>query len=178
MNAFHHRCIARHPRGRRAAHHRRQWRQACDRPARPSTTPPLPIRRSWRRSTITIIHRAVPRDHGVPLRASTGRPYDENYLEKTGLAGRSARERIARPEFLDEFGTWYGGPTANAHRKIVGAVIQWCEAHGVHWNLWHWKDVRGMGLMHMKEGTPWPACSKRSAPARCRRKRTPRSMRT
>ena len=79
------------------------------------------------------------------------------FVRKTGLANRSDRDRLVRPEFLDEFGSWYGGPTANAQRHLVGATIEWCEAHGVHWNLWHWKDVRGMGLLRMRDGTPWLA---------------------
>jgi hypothetical protein len=85
-----------------------------------------------------------------------GVTYDEAYLlTQTGLTQRSARDHIARPEFLDEFGTGYWGPHAEAHRKIVGAIIAWCERAGVHWNLWHWKDVRAMGLLHMKEEAPW-----------------------
>jgi endoglucanase len=82
--------------------------------------------------------------------------YDEDYLvNKTGLVSRFAREKIARPEFLDEFGTGYHGPQSMAHRKMVGAIIAWCNRTGVHWNLWHWKDVRAMGICQMKPDAPW-----------------------
>jgi endoglucanase len=85
-----------------------------------------------------------------------GVTYDENYLlTQTGLQTRSAKDHIARPEFLDEFGTGYYGPNSAAHRKMIGAVIAWCNRTGVHWNLWHWKDVRAMGLLHMKPEAPW-----------------------
>jgi endoglucanase len=85
-----------------------------------------------------------------------GVTFDEKYLlHQTGLEERSAREQIPRPEFLDEFGTGYHGEHSAAYRKIVGAIIAWCERTGVHWNLWHWKDVRAMGLMHMKPDAPW-----------------------
>jgi hypothetical protein len=85
-----------------------------------------------------------------------GVTYDAEYLvTKLGLPQRSARDHIPRPEFLDEFGTGYFGPNSGAHRKIVGAMIAWCEQTGVHWNLWHWKDVRAMGLLHMKPEAPW-----------------------
>jgi hypothetical protein len=85
-----------------------------------------------------------------------GVTYDESYvIHKTGLATRTARDLIARPEFLNEFGTGYWGPHAAAHRKVVGTIIAWCEREGVHWNLWHWKDVRAMGLLRMRDDAPW-----------------------
>jgi hypothetical protein len=36
-------------------------------------------------------------------------------------------------------------------------VIRHANANGIHWNLWHFKDVRGMGLLAMREDTPWMA---------------------
>ena len=58
-----------------------------------------------------------------------GVTYDEEYLlTKAGLAARSARENIARPEFLDEFGTGYYGPQSHGppqdrrrHDRLVPA---------------------------------------------------------
>ena len=85
-----------------------------------------------------------------------GQTIDEDFvIHRTGLTRRSDRERIARPEFLGEFGFHYGSPAVEAQRKIIETIIRWCERENVNWNLWHWKDVRGMGLWHMREGTPW-----------------------
>jgi hypothetical protein len=85
-----------------------------------------------------------------------GQTIDADFvIHRTGLTERSDRERIARPEFLDEFGFHYGSPAVEAQRKIIETIIRWCERDNVNWNLWHWKDVRGMGLWHMREGTPW-----------------------
>ena len=85
-----------------------------------------------------------------------GQTIDADFvIHRTGLTERSDRERITRPEFLDEFGFHYGSPTVGAQRKIAETIIEWCERENVNWNLWHWKDVRGMGLWHMREGAPW-----------------------
>ena len=85
-----------------------------------------------------------------------GQTIDADFvIHRTGLTERSDREHIARPEFLDEFGFHYGSPAVAAQRKIIETIICWCERDNVNWNLWHWKDVRGMGLWHMREGTPW-----------------------
>jgi endoglucanase len=85
-----------------------------------------------------------------------GQTIDADFvIHHTGLTERSDRARITRPEFLDEFGFHYGSPTVGAQRKIIETIIGWCESENVNWNLWHWKDVRGMGLWHMREGTPW-----------------------
>ena len=85
-----------------------------------------------------------------------GQTIDADFvIHHTGLTKRSDRQRITRPEFLDEFGFHYGSPTVGAQRKIIETIIGWCEHENVGWNLWHWKDVRGMGLWHMREGTPW-----------------------
>lgn len=80
---------------------------------------------------------------------------EEFVIHRTGLAGRSQRESIERPEFLDEFGFHYSSPAIGSQRQIIAAVIKWCNKGQVNWNLWHYKDVRGMGLLHMREGTPW-----------------------
>ena len=86
---------------------------------------------------------------------------DEAYLVKaTGLAGRSDRDRIARPEFMGEFGInyWRGSAAqVEAQRAILECLIRHANANGIHWNLWHFKDVRGMGLLAMREDTPWMA---------------------
>jgi hypothetical protein len=85
-----------------------------------------------------------------------GQTIDADFvIHRTGLTERSDHERIARPEFLDEFGFHYRSPAVAAQRKIIETIIGWCERENVNWNLWHWKDVRGMGLWHMREGTPW-----------------------
>jgi hypothetical protein len=85
-----------------------------------------------------------------------GQKIDEEFLiQRTGLLERSDSQRIPRPEYLDEFGTGYGRKGADAQRKIIETVIRTCEAHNINWCLWHWKDVHGMGLWHMREGTPW-----------------------
>jgi endoglucanase len=76
-------------------------------------------------------------------------------IHHTGLTERSDRGRIARPEYLDEFGFQYWTPAVDSQRKIIETIIGWCERENVNWCLWHWKDVRGMGLWHMREGTPW-----------------------
>jgi endoglucanase len=90
-----------------------------------------------------------------------GTRIDEAYLvEETGLAVRSDRERIARPEFLGEFGIhyWTGSPSrVEAQRSILESTIRHANANGIHWNLWHFKDVRGMGLLAMRDDTPWMA---------------------
>lgn len=90
-----------------------------------------------------------------------GTEIDESYLvEKTGLAVRSDRDRIARPEYLGEFGInyWTGSPSRiEAQRSILESTIRHANAHGIHWNLWHFKDVRGMGLLAMRDDTPWMA---------------------
>jgi endoglucanase len=86
---------------------------------------------------------------------------DERYLvEETGLAVRSDRDRIARPEYLGEFGIhyWAGSPSrVDAQRSILESTIRHANANGIHWNLWHFKDVRGMGLLAMRDDTPWMA---------------------
>jgi endoglucanase len=90
-----------------------------------------------------------------------GLEVDERYLvEQTGLAQRSARDRIERPEYLGEFGIhyWAGSPAAvDAQRSILETTIRYANRRGIHWNLWHYKDVRGMGLLSMREDTPWMA---------------------
>ena len=90
-----------------------------------------------------------------------GLTIDEDYLfEQTGFNVRSDRERIARPEFLGEFGINYGAGSASqvdAQRSILEAVIRRANARGIHWNLWHYKDMRAMGLLAMREDTPWMA---------------------
>jgi endoglucanase len=90
-----------------------------------------------------------------------GTQIDESYLvDKTGLAVRSDRERIARPEYLGEFGInyWTGSPSRiDAQRSILQSTIRHANARGIHWNLWHFKDVRGMGLLAMLDDTPWMA---------------------
>jgi len=84
---------------------------------------------------------------------------DEDYLvQQTGLAVRSERDRIARPEYLGEFGInyWGGSPSqVEAQRSILESVIHHANVNGIHWNLWHYKDVRGMGLLAMRDDTPW-----------------------
>lgn len=98
-----------------------------------------------------------------PLRELTSFPGTNNgqiidkafLVQRTGLDRRSDRERIPRPEYLDEFGFSYWTPTVATQRKIIETTINWCEEQNVHWCLWHWKDVHGMGLWHMREGTPW-----------------------
>jgi len=86
---------------------------------------------------------------------------DEAYLvDRTGLAVRSDRHRIARPEFVGEFGInyWRGSAAqVEAQRSILECLIRHANANGIHWNLWHYKDVRGMGLMAMRDDTPWMA---------------------
>jgi endoglucanase len=85
-----------------------------------------------------------------------GERIDADYVVRTGgLNVRADRERIARPEFLDEFGTHYDREGAGINRKLMGGIIRWCEQTGTGWNLWHWKDVNGMGLLRMKLDTPW-----------------------
>ncbi len=85
-----------------------------------------------------------------------GQVIDEDFLvHRTGLAARAMHPRINRPKFLGEFGIHYGARNLNAQRKILETVISWCERNNVSWNLWHWKDVRGMGLWRMREGAPW-----------------------
>lgn len=84
---------------------------------------------------------------------------DERYLvEQTGLVARSNRDRIDRPEYLGEFGInyWRGSPAqVQAQKSILESVIRYANTNGIHWNLWHFKDVRGMGLLAMRDGTPW-----------------------
>ena len=86
---------------------------------------------------------------------------DEDFLvQETGLAVRSDRDRIERPEYLGEFGInyWSGSPSRiEAQRSILEATIRHANANGIHWNLWHFKDVRGMGLLAMGNDTPWMA---------------------
>ena len=86
---------------------------------------------------------------------------DEDYLvEATGLAVRPDRDRIERPEYLGEFGIhyWTGSPSAiDAQRSMLESTIRYANERGIHWNLWHYKDVRGMGLLAMREDTPWMA---------------------
>jgi len=85
-----------------------------------------------------------------------GQTIDEDFLiQRTRLLERSDRARITRPEYLDEFGIGYWGPGVAAQRKIIETVISTCERNDINWCLWHWKDVHGMGLWHMREGTPW-----------------------
>jgi endoglucanase len=85
-----------------------------------------------------------------------GEMIDRDFVAYTGgLDVRANRERIHRPEFLDEFGTHYDREGSNINRKVIGGVIEWCETHNTHWNLWHWKDVHGMGILRMKEDAPW-----------------------
>ncbi len=85
-----------------------------------------------------------------------GQRIDEDFLiQRTGLLERSDRLRIPRPEYLDEFGIGYRGPGVEAQRKIIETVIRTCQQRNIHWCLWHWKDVRGMGLCHMRDGAPW-----------------------
>jgi hypothetical protein len=90
-----------------------------------------------------------------------GAAIDEAYLvERTGLAVRSDRDRIARPEFMGEFGInyWHGSAAqVEAQRRILETVIRHANRNGIHWNLWHYKDVRGMGLLAMRDDTPWMA---------------------
>ena len=86
---------------------------------------------------------------------------DERFLvEETGLATRSDRDRIARPEYLGEFGIhyWAGSPASGeAQRSILESTIRYANRREIHWNLWHYKDVRGMGLLAMRDDTPWMA---------------------
>ena len=93
--------------------------------------------------------------------AHDGIEIDEDYLvEATGLAVRPDRDRIERPEYLGEFGIhyWTGSPSAvDAQRSILESTIRYANQRGIHWNLWHYKDVRGMGLLAMREDTPWTA---------------------
>lgn len=85
-----------------------------------------------------------------------GEMIDEAFLiERAGFHTKDDRERIERPSFLDEFGAVFHGPTAAAQSRMIGAHIEECERHGIHWNLWHYKDVRGMGIMQMKNEAPW-----------------------
>src|ERR1035441_6142980 len=85
-----------------------------------------------------------------------GQTIDADFvIHHTGLTERSDHGRIARPEYLDEFGFQYRTPAVDSQRKIIETIIGWCEQENVNWCLWHWKDVRGMGLWHMREGTPW-----------------------
>ena len=85
-----------------------------------------------------------------------GQTIDADFvIHHTGLTERSDRGRIARPEYLDEFGFQYWTPAVDSQRKIIETIIGWCQQENVNWCLWHWKDVRGMGLWHMREGTPW-----------------------
>ncbi len=85
-----------------------------------------------------------------------GQTIDENYLiQRTRLLERADRQRIQRPEYLDEFGIGYWGPGVAAQRKIIETVIRTCERNNINWCMWHWKDVHGMGLWHMREGTSW-----------------------
>ena len=85
-----------------------------------------------------------------------GQTIDADFvIHHTGLTELSDRERIARPEYLDEFGFQYWTPAVDSQRKIIETIIGWCEQENVNWCLWHWKDVRAMGLWHMREGTPW-----------------------
>lgn len=85
-----------------------------------------------------------------------GQTIDADFvIHHTGLTERSDRGRIDRPEYLNEFGFHYWTPAVDSQRKIVETIIGWCERENVNWCLWHWKDVRGMGLWHMREGTPW-----------------------
>ncbi len=84
---------------------------------------------------------------------------DEAYLfQQTGFEVRPDNERIARPVFLGEFGInyWTGSASqVDAQRSMLEAVIRRANADGLHWNLWHYKDVRAMGLLAMRDGTPW-----------------------
>ena len=85
-----------------------------------------------------------------------GQTIDADFvIHHTGLTELSDRGRIARPEYLDEFGFQYRTPAVDAQRKIIETIIGWCKQENVNWCLWHWKDVRGMGLWHMREETPW-----------------------
>jgi len=96
--------------------------------------------------------------HGIPAFpcVHNGKRIDEEFLAKhSGLDKRADGERIARPAFLDEFGFGYSSPRVGVDRAVHEAIIKWCESVNVHWNLWHWKDVKGMGLLHMRPGTPW-----------------------
>jgi hypothetical protein len=98
-----------------------------------------------------------------------GTEIDETYLvRETGLAVRSDRDRIARPEFLGEFGInyWTGSSSGiEAQRSILEATIRYANANGIHWNVWHFKDVRGMGLLAMRDDTPWMAFLRESGVA-------------
>jgi len=100
---------------------------------------------------LRVVERFPGVHHGVAV--------DNDYLvRQTGLAVRSDRERIARPEYLGEFGInyWAGSPAqVDAQRTILESVIRHANANGIHWNLWHYKDVRGMGLLAMRDDTPW-----------------------
>lgn len=103
-------------------------------------------------------HYYCPELQGIPAFPCehNGKKIDDEFLGKhTGLAERADGQRIARPAFLDEFGFGYGPPRVAIDRAIVSGVIKWCESVNTHWNLWHWKDVRGMGLLHMRPGSPW-----------------------
>jgi len=86
---------------------------------------------------------------------------DERYLvEETGLTRRSDPDRRQRPAYLGEFGInyWTGSPSVvDAQRSILESTIRHANRQGIHWNLWHYKDVRGMGLLSMNDDTPWMA---------------------
>jgi hypothetical protein len=98
-----------------------------------------------------------------------GQTIDDDFLiNKTGLHKLPVRDRIARPAYLDEFGIHYGGKGAEAQRQIIQAIIAWCEREKINWCLWHWKDVNGMGLWHLRPGTPWLQWLERSGARRLR----------
>jgi len=55
-----------------------------------------------------------------------GQTIDADFvIHHTGLAERSDRERIARPEYLDEFGISYRTAGVDAQRKIIETIISW-----------------------------------------------------
>jgi endoglucanase len=155
MNAFHHRCIAAiRKEDRRHIILVNGDKHATDLEALDEATFADP----QVMAAFHFYHQFTP-----PLREITsfpcvheGKTIDAAYvIAETGLPDRGDGKRIDRPAFLDEFGIFYWSEAVGSQRGIIEAVITWCEQNNTHWNLWHWKDVRGMGLLHMKEGQPW-----------------------
>ncbi len=84
-----------------------------------------------------------------------GRNYDRAALEKT-LTGKYDQQRIARPVMVGEFGVFRSLPQSFAVQlAITRDLVSIFEEKGWSWTMWCYKDLRDMGMLTVRQDTPW-----------------------